>query len=305
MRKRVLITGAAGFLGRHVSKAFKESGALTCGIGHGDLGREELKSWGLDEWFQADVTLGNLVATGREFDVIVHCAGSGSVSFSLQEPMADFQRTVESTLAVLEFMRLKNPEAHLIYPSSPAVQGDGDGKPLRETDPCKPVSPYGVHKKISEDLCRSYEASFGLQSTVVRFFSIYGEGLKKQLLWDAANKLLQNGREACFWGTGDEVRDWIHVEDAASLALFLSGASCCPSLVNGGSGRPHTISEILLLLRRFLGVSSSISFNNRTRKGDPRYYCADTSLLNSLSWEPFVSLEDGLFRYAEWVRGQI
>ena len=305
MSLRVLITGAAGFLGRYVSLAYKRAGASACGIGHGAYGQDEQKLWGLDEWIQAEVTADNLARIGKKFDVIAHCAGSGSVGFSFLHPFEDFQRTVESVLGVLEFMRRSNPEAHLIYPSSPAVQGDGKGRPLRETDPCKPESPYGVHKKIAEDLCRSYAKSFGLNTSIVRFFSIYGEGLKKQLLWDACNKMLQGGTDVCFWGTGEEVRDWIHVEDAASLVVFLSQASGEISLVNGGLGLPYTIHDTLHMLRQSLGVSCAVRFNMQTRTGDPKYYCADTTRLARLQWKAVVSLKVGLARYARWIKGQL
>lgn len=305
MSLRVLITGAAGFLGRYVSLAFKRAGASTCGIGHGAYGKEELSLWGVDEWAQTDVTVDTLEGIGGKFDVIAHCAGSGSVGFSFLHPMEDFQKTVESTLNVLEFMRRSNPEARLIYPSSPAAQGDGNGTPLRETDPCTPESPYGVHKKIAEELCRSYANVFGLHTTIVRFFSIYGEGLRKQLLWDACNKMLHGEPEACFWGTGEEVRDWIHVEDAASLVVFLSQASSKVTLINGGLGIPYTIRDTLHLLRQSLGISCALRFNMQTKTGDPKYYCADTTRLTQLQWKAAISLDTGLARYARWVKEQI
>ena len=98
-----------------------------------------------------------------------------------------------------------------------------------------PVSPYGVHKKIAEDLCRSYGQHFKIASCVIRLFSVYGVRLRKQLLWDECLKLSKN--EITFFGTGQETRDWLHIHDVVNL-LFTAAehaSSHCPT-VNGGTG---------------------------------------------------------------------
>ena len=110
-------------------------------------------------------------------------------------------------------MRVYNPKAQLIYPSSPAVQGEHTNTPIKEDYVGKPASPYGYHKKIVEDLCQSYSEKYSLKISVVRLFSVYGNGLKKQLLWDAYNKIRYSSKEVEFWGTGEETRDFIHIED--------------------------------------------------------------------------------------------
>ena len=129
------------------------------------------------------------------------------------DPFADFQRTVGSTAALLEYIRVDCPGAALVYPSSAAVYGHAVQLPMQEDGPLRPVSPYGVHKKFAEDLIRSHCVMFGLRASIVRLFSIYGEGFRKQLLWDACRKLLAGERE--FFGIGDETRDWLHVDDAS------------------------------------------------------------------------------------------
>ena len=162
-----------------------------------------------------------MITYAGEPDVIVHCAGSGSVGFSMTHPYQDFQRTVATTLAVLEYARLYAPRARVAYPSSAGVYGEVQKLPIAETDPLSPASPYGVHKRFAEELCASYAQHFGIAVAVVRLFSVYGAGLRKQLLWDASQKIMRG--ENRFFGTGEEIRDWLHVEDAASLLIAAAG----------------------------------------------------------------------------------
>ena len=305
MNKTILVTGAHGFLGRHTARYFKSHGYSVYALGHGVWAEREQCLWGIDHWLTGDIILENLMFFEIKFDVIVHCAGSGSVAYSMQEPMKDFQRSVQSTLAILEYMRRYNANAKLIYPSSPAVQGVHENSPIKEEDLCHPVSPYGVHKKIAEDLCLSYKKYFELNVSIIRLFSIYGDFLKKQLLWDAANKFIENSPEAIFWGGGDETRDWLHVDDAVSLMIKLVELTNMPEILNVGNGVSYTISETLDVLRNYLGVKTPIVFNSQVKEGDPKYYWADIKKAKSIGWKPQISFEYGIKRYADWFKRQL
>jgi len=302
LSKKILVTGANGFLGKYVSKVYKDDGYHVTGLGHGEWISDEKEEWGIDDWICDDISFESLISLNQVFDLIVHCGGSGSVAFSLAEPKKDFERSVNTTLAVLEYVRLYNPNAQIIYPSSPAVQGVHDNTPIKEDDPCNPVSPYGLHKKIAEELCISYSQNFNLDIKIVRFFSIYGEYLKKQLLWDACKKLISSSLTVEFWGTGDETRDWIYVKDAAYLVKFLTDNIITEKIINGGVGIKHTVNETLLMLSNALGVDKEIVFNKVVKEGDPKYYWADTKILDKYGWCPSTSLEDGILKYASWFR---
>jgi UDP-glucose 4-epimerase len=139
----------------------------------------------------------------------------------------------------------------------------------------------------------------------VRFFSLYGNGLRKQLLWDACGKLTSGGKSAQFWGTGMDVRDWLHIEDAARLIEGLALLSDPPSLLNGGSGQGNSVSRILSLLQEGLGSEVAIDFLGESRKGDPSYYVADLAESSKLAWSPEVPIEDGIRRYAEWYQAEM
>src|SRR5258708_14032003 len=181
--RTVVVTGAHGFLGRHVAGRFARVGWEVTGIGHGYWSQSELAAYGISFWHTSDVSLEALVTYAGEPDIIVHCAGSGSVSFSIAHPHEDYARTVATTASVLEYVRLHSASTKLIYPSSAAAYGVAQRLPIAEADPLEPASPYGVHKTMAEMLCRSYASSFGLVICLARLFSVSWQGLKRHLRW--------------------------------------------------------------------------------------------------------------------------
>jgi UDP-glucose 4-epimerase len=231
---------------------------------------------------------------------ILHYAGGGSVGFSMANPLEDFERTVRSTVHVLEYIRKYSPDTRLIYASSASVYGAVKTLPIAEQSPRSPISPYGAHKAMAEQLIELYARQFRVSAAVVRFFSVYGHGLRKQLLWDACRKLADG--EKTFMGTGREVRDWLHVEDAARLMVLAADKASleCPT-VNGGTGIGVSVRDILAELAS--GLSSSpagVRFSGAERVGDPPSFVADTALAAGWGWRPFVPWRNGVAEYARW-----
>lgn len=301
-QRTALVTGGFGFLGRAVALKLKQVGYRVVGVGHGRWESREALSHGFDAWLDAGVTLSSLATLNEPFDLVVHCAGGSSVGYSQTNPLQNFYKTVQSTADLLEYLRLEGSKALLVYPSSAGVYGAKDDKPISESDVLNPISPYGCHKRISEELLASYSHNYGTRVAIVRFFSIYGPGLTKQLLWDASVKLSSAKDEATFWGTGDETRDWIHADDAAELVAGLRDVAAPFSIVNGASGMRVTVRAVLEMLKAALGVDVVISFNGSARPGDPRFYHADVSRLRQLGLAPKIALADGLESYAAWFK---
>jgi UDP-glucose 4-epimerase len=295
----ILVTGANGFLGRHVCRIAARQGHRVIGIGHGDWVEETWRQWGLSVWHELDVTLASLVAHAGAPDLVVHCAGSSSVGFSFENPAQDFDRTVQTTVEVLEYIRTSAPETALVYPSSAAVYGRVAALPINEENPLDPISPYGVHKKMAEDLCRSYGENFGVRVAIVRLFSAYGVELRKQLLWDACRKAVAG--DLRFAGSGRETRDWVNAEDAAKL-LLIAGDHAGPDApaVNGASGHEVAIETILGVLFDALETTGRPEFNGSQRAGDPERYAGDPSRALAWGWTPERPWQDGVREYAQW-----
>lgn len=303
---KALVTGAAGFLGRHVARAAAARGYEVTGIGHG-LPNPSLSDWGVSHWHEADVTLENLRALPETPDVIFHCAGGASVAYSVTHPMEDFRRTVDGTLSVLEYARTAGTAAataiKVVLPSSAGVYGLAPTLPSKVGDLLNPVSPYGLHKKMAEELCVSYGRQFGLPAAIVRLFSVYGPELRKQLLWDACTRLTKG--ENTFSGTGGETRDWLHVEDAASLLLAaVDHAGPDVPIVNGAAGVAVEVRDVVQLLAESLPGAQPPRFSGERRIGDPEHYHADIAGALAWGWKPRQNWRDGISGYATWF-GQV
>jgi UDP-glucose 4-epimerase len=298
--KKILVTGAKGFIGSNTARHFKRLGFQTYGIGHGDIELHKLRNYGLDQWINSDITVDAIKEFSTEFDLIVHCAGSGSVGFSISNPYLDYKKTVDGTLEILEFTRLYSPAAHFIYPSSPAVQGEHSDSPIKEDYIGQPCSPYGYHKKIAENLCQSYSEQFKLKISIVRLFSVYGIGLRKQLLWDAVERINNTKGVVEFWGTGNETRDFIHISDVVSLFELLLDIKDIFSIVNGGTGQKNNINSVVCSIRNLLLSEASIQFNNAQNAGNPIYYWASVEKLKSITPITSKDFNSGLVEYVRW-----
>lgn len=307
MENIAVVLGAAGFIGRNVCRRLSSLGLTIIGIGHGSWAGEEWRTWGIDRWIEADVNLS--VLQGLEVcgsvECIVHCAGSGAVSFSYASPWDDYQRATVTTAAVLEWIRTQlSPKPRLVLVSSAAVYGDQGDSDAFETSVRSPISPYGFHKLSAEVLCESYSRFFEVPVSIVRLFSVYGEGLRKQLLWDALYKFSRGEHE--FFGTGHELRDWVHIEDAAQL---LCAAALMPqtkyAVYNGGHEHATT-GDVLSHLARETYPELIPKFSGQMHLGNPRRLtanCTHTSRL--LSWVPSIRIDHGIKRYAEWFKNHL
>jgi len=302
---KILVTGAHGFIGRHVAKTAAQKGCRVIGVGHGKWDACSYIHWGISEWYEGSIAGDILKKCLSDVNVIFHCAGGSSVGSSISNPATDFERTVLSTLNVLEYVRANQLKIKIVYISSAAVYGAYKDELPIGTNYCgNPISPYGHHKKIAEELVRSYTNSYGIESVIVRLFSVYGDGLSKQLLWDACKKFSIG--DSTFSGTGNEVRDWIHVKDVANLLLLAStkASSQCP-VINGGSGLGVTVSAVLNLVSKNLGFSHKITFSGKARRGDPIKYEADMNIPSKWGWKTNYNLDDGVAQYVKWFLKEI
>lgn len=303
--KTALVTGAHGFIGRYVAKHLSENGWYVIGVGHGNwINTEEQKEWGVSEWFNSNLNVEILSNIKHPLDSIIHCAGSASVAYSFQNPLQDFEKGVLSLINVLDYARLFFSNTKIIVLSSAAVYGNANNSIISENDQPNPISPYGVQKKIAEDICKSYSINFGLQISILRLFSVYGNGLKKQLIWDACNKAKLGIYD--FFGTGKEVRDWIHVTDAASLVYFLINTKLEDySVFNGATGNGVEVAEIIKLIYEKLEISKMPIFNTKAKLGDPFGYIADVEKVKKLGWIPQTNLSKGIEEYVNWFKREM
>ncbi len=280
-----VVTGGAGFLGAATVRALERAG-------------HDVHVAGASATTDP-LTPARIAALGR-FDLLVHCAGGSSVGASVQDPDGELAKTVPPFRVLLEHVRDRSPGARVVLLSSAAVYGNAAEVPIPETARIAPISPYGEHKRLCEELCIEHGRAHGTASTVLRLFSVYGPGLRKQLLWDACRKA--RAGDLAFGGSGLEERDWLHVDDAAALVVAAAAhASADAPVVNGGSGHGARVCDVVVQICRELGAGDP-RFTGEGRAGDPSRYIADITRARALGWTPTIALADGISQYVAWFR---
>jgi UDP-glucose 4-epimerase len=303
----VWVTGARGFVGRHLARSAARRGMKVYGLGHGAWLDDDYAAWGLSGWLNGEVGESNLDLLAHDSGMpgaILHCAGGSSVGASVQAPLEDFARSVASTARLLEWMRQRDPACRLVLISSAAVYGSGHLAAIGEHAATSPYSPYGHHKLAAELLARSYHQAFGLAVGVVRLFSLYGEELRKQLIWDICHKLKLRPQRLVLGGSGREMRDFIHVADAADFVMgvleHLGQAPGAPMVVNCGSGLGRSIRSVAESLVAAWEQDAAVEFSGSSRPGDPESLVADVEYPRRLGLAPRIPFEDGIRAYVDW-----
>jgi len=241
--------------------------------------------------------------TKEEFEVVINASGSGNVPYSMTHPVIDFESNSLDTIRVLDTIRKYQPACRYIHISSAAVYGDPKQLPIHESDASMPLSPYGWHKLISEQLCNEYSSLYGIRLAVIRPFSVYGKGLKKQLFWDLFNKIAHSSGVIELHGTGNESRDFIHVEDMVkAIALTIEKGRMQGEIYNVASGEETTIQQAVQYFIETLRKPVEYKFNGRVRAGDPLNWRADISKLQSLGFTSSYTLRSGLAEVSVWLQ---
>ncbi|MGN8549099.1 NAD-dependent epimerase/dehydratase family protein [Bradyrhizobium sp. 13971] len=305
----VWVTGANGFIGRHLVHQLAGAGHAVHGVGHGALDAAESRRLGLQSWINGEIDAANLNALAAAHGLpaqIFHLAGGSSVGISIERPFEDFSRTVASTARLLEWLRGFAPNCAVIAASSAAVYGADHAGPIPESAIAAPMSPYGQHKFMMEQLCRSYAQSFGIRCSIVRLFSVYGPNLRKQLLWDICSRLAANEQVLTLGGTGNEIRDWTDVRDVARLLASVAAPSSPAAfrVINGGSSRGTSVADIAAGLIRQWGGNTVVRHSGVSRPGDPLSLLADDAVLRQIGFDWRIPLDRGLADYVAWFKGQ-
>lgn len=293
---KILILGSEGFIGSHLVRHFL-------------AGKNEVHGCDLIEYSSSGCIYNKLsllspdfedVFSATSFDACINAAGSGNVGYSMQHPLSDFEANTYPVAKILNSINKHQPACKFIQISSAAVYGNPVSLPINEQQAANPVSAYGYHKQMSELLCREYHFVFGLPIAVMRPFSVYGRGLRKQLLWDTCCKLKDNN-EALLFGTGNETRDYINIADfctATELIILKGGFNC--DVYNIANGKETSVKDLAAIFSSSFPREKKISFSGQVKKGDPLNWKADISKLTALGYVQKVRLEDGVKDYINW-----
>lgn len=254
------------------------------------------------QYLQTDVAVSDLSETIRQFnpDAIVHAAGTASVSTSIAAPFDDFRAATLTWANMLEGVRRSGRDPLAIFLSSAAIYGSPAILPVKENAPIAPISPYGFHKAACELLAREYAECFDIRTVVCRLFSVFGPAQRRLLVWELFQQALNEDSTIWLNGTGNESRDYLHVDDVASAFLALVTAlnsernpGC--EFLNVASGNETNVVALGSSIRDHVAPQKQVACRGVARMGDPISWRADISRLRALlpMWRP-RGFEEGL-----------
>lgn len=303
--KVLLITGGSGFVGTWLADEAIKAGYTLIGV---DLrGPHKPEIWSAYATASCESVDFEALLKGVKLAAVCHLAGGASVPASVSDPYGDFSSLLPGTSRLALYLAKAQPQARLFLFSSAAVYGNPVSLPIAETAAVTPISPYGVHKVTAETLLSHYSRIFGLGVTIFRIFSIYGPGLRKQLIWDVSQRALKAAAKGengiTLFGTGQESRDFIYVVDLCRAALAVIGheGKSGVEIYNLASGIESTIEEVAVSLVKHLGVNVTIGFNGERTKGDPVNWRADITRLKTVGYDAKFNLDEGLEQVAKWI----
>jgi dTDP-glucose 4,6-dehydratase/UDP-glucose 4-epimerase len=296
---KILILGSEGFIGRHCVNYFSQKGWEVYGC---DLVDYSSGSYQYTKISRLTPDF-DLLFTLARYDVCINAAGNGSVPLSIDYPVNDFEANCTDVIKVVELIRLKNRNCKYLHISSAAVYGNPSRLPVKEEDRILPLSPYGWHKRIAEEICREYHHLHGIKVAIVRPFSIYGPGLHKQLFYDLFQKCKNAPDELLLWGTGNESRDFIYIDDViAALHLIIEYSPMDADVYNLANGIEITISAAAGTFIEHFNKQIRLKFNNQQRPGDPLNWLADITSIKSLGYVGKTDIQTGISNYVNWLR---
>jgi nucleoside-diphosphate-sugar epimerase len=306
---KVVVTGAAGFIGSHLTEKLLAGGNDVVGIDcFTDYYERDIKEKNLEpargharfSFEELDLVDDDLGPALEGASVVYHLAGQPGVRPSWGSQFDQYVRdNIIATQRLLEGLK-GSPIKRLVFAGSSSVYGDAEMFPTRESALPRPVSPYGVTKLAAEHLTHLYTRNFDIPAVSVRYFTVYGPRQRPDMAFARFMRALSHGQEIEVYGDGEQTREFTYVSDAVEGTIKAAGADVIGQVFNLGGGSRVTVNQVLATLEEISGIEVRRQ-NLPAAPGDPRHTGASINLARErLGWEPRVSLRDGLDKQWRW-----
>ncbi len=306
--KVALVTGAAGFIGSHLTKRLLSQGCQVFATDNLATGSRSNIPNGC-QFIELDLSRPDFVKRlpSQQFDFVCHLAAQSSGPASAQMPHADLQANASSTLLLSRWC-IQNAIKRFVYASSMAIYGNQEKLPANEESVCKPISYYGISKLTSENMLRIAQSE-GLESTCFRMFSVYGPGQnlanRKQGMLSIFLAYLLEGVPVPVTGTLDRFRDFVYIEDVIDAWISALKMPRTPRLAyNLGSGEPTAVKKLLRLLISALGLPADHEILAQENSASDQFglYADINAAREDLEWTPQTKFSDGITKMVEWAK---
>ena len=308
---KILVTGAAGFIGSHLAERLLKEGYAVRGVDsfldyyprrikeHNVRGLNGKKGF---EFIEGDILDLDLVKLLGGVDAVFHQAAIAGVRSSWGAGFDEYVRNnILGTQLLLEACR-DGELKRFVYASSSSVYGDCDELPIKETSPVRPVSPYGVTKLSGEQLAYLYYKGYGVPVVSLRYFTVYGPRQRPDMAFHKFLTAVITGGEIEVYGTGEQTRDFTYIVDAveANLSAFSDGVN--GEAYNVGGGSRIKLIECIRLIEEISGKKANLRFTDPQR-GDAKHTYADVSKAKKdFGYSPVFGIREGLTEHYNWLK---
>jgi nucleoside-diphosphate-sugar epimerase len=307
---KALVTGAAGFIGSHLSGALLDRGWQVTGLDcFTDYYPRAIKESNLAQnkgrtgfhFILGSIQHTDLAALLEDKTHVFHLAAQAGVRKSWGKDFRIYtENNVEASQQLLEAC-VGRPLHRFVYASSSSLYGDNVTIPMREDALPQPVSPYGVTKLAAEQLCYLYHVNHGVPTTSVRYFTVYGPRQRPDMAFHRFIRAALDGQPITLYGDGEQTRDFTFVTDAVAATMAAGDRGVPGRAYNIGGGSRVTVNHVLDIIGRLAGRPLEVR-REPAQKGDMRDTYADTQLAKTdLGFAPQVSLEEGIEAEYRWL----
>jgi len=307
---RILITGAAGFIGSWLCERLLSLGHDVVGVDClTDYYPPEVKRNNLDAairdsrftFLEQDLLEADLTSILDGCDIVFHQAAQAGVRASWGKSFETYtNNNVLATQRLLEAAR-ELPIKRFVFASSSSVYGNAKSIPVSEDEPTLPISPYGVTKLAAENLCRLYHQNFGVPTVSLRYFTVFGPRQRPDMAFHKFIKAMIRDEAIPVYGSGEQTRDFTFIEDAVDANILAMEKGRDGAVYNIGGGSRISLNRAIELLERIIGKKAKRN-ESGSQKGDVLHTWSDTALAQAeLGFKPRYDLEKGLRKEFEWL----
>jgi UDP-glucuronate 4-epimerase len=312
---KILLTGAAGFIGSHVAEYLLNQGHQVFGIDNFDdfysrsIKEQNISAYLLNPSFTfIEGNVGDVASLipDTDFDLVIHLAAKAGVRPSIAQPEQYIDANLSQTMALLQWMKSHGMNK-LIFASSSSVYGNNVKVPFSESDPVDhPISPYAFTKKAGELLTHTFHHLANMDVINLRFFTVYGERQRPDLAIHKFAKAMLNGQAITLFGDGSTSRDYTYVGDIvlgiiSSMEYILSHQKVYET-INLGSKNPIQLIDLVHTLEEIIGLSANIQWMDMQEGDVDRTFADIQKAERLLQYAPNTSLKEGLTRFVDWLK---
>lgn len=315
---KVILTGAAGFIGSHLAKRLLETGVEVVGIDnindYYDVSLKYHRLSLLEEYenftfIRCDISNKdelNRIFEEHKADVVINLAAQAGVRYSIENPQVYIDSNVIGFFNILEACR-NNPVKHLVYASSSSVYGNSDKVPFSVDDRVdNPISLYAATKKSNELMAYTYSHLFGIPATGLRFFTVYGPAGRPDMAYFSFTKKILAGEPIKLFNYGELERDFTYIDDIVEGIMNI--IPTVPEEINGarakvyniGNNKPVALKEFVAAIEEAIGVKAKIEYLPMQPGDVYRTYADISELEKDFGFRPQTDIRTGLKKFAEW-----